>query len=186
MANNRSDVETLEVPHTRGDMDLTQIQTVLGLATTAVGLTGKATATIEAVRNTFSAKSDEANAEAQQLLSSLATELTSANMMNLQLSSMLNDVVAQMKKEHKFEKRLAKYELIESSYGDVIYSLKSENSDSEPHHYICPICIEKNEQFHFVTGSHASEGKHCQGCNHYFQFKQTDRLPRRSSSGYSI
>src|SRR5690606_12059138 len=117
--------------------------TVLGLATSAVGLTGQATATVEAVKRAFPRKSDEASGEAQQLLNNLATQLTSANMMNLQLSSTLKDIVAQVEREQRFEKRLARYELIDNGYGELIYSLRVEHVyQPEPSHYICPICIE--------------------------------------------
>lgn len=159
-------------------MDVTQIQTLLGLASGAVGLTGQAAATVEAVKKAFAGGPKSDDGEAQQLLNSLATQLTSVNMMNVQLSMALKDISAAIEDEDRFEKRLARYKLIDGGMGEMIYTLRDDRIDGDPSHYICPICLEKERQFHFVTGGKGESGKHCQGCRHYFSFGKATYSPR--------
>lgn len=151
-------------------MDFTSFQTLLGLASGAVGLTGQAAATVETVKKVFNGSGKTGNPEAQQLLNSLATQLTSANMMNVQISTAITKITAEIQKNNQFSQRLARYKLRETGCGDLIYALLEDHLDDEPAHFICPICVEKEQQFHFVTGQKTEEYKRCQGCRHRFRF----------------
>jgi len=165
-------------------MDLTSFQTLLGLASGAVGLTGQAAATVETVKKVFNGSGKADNPEAQQLLNSLATQLTSANMMNVQISTALTKISAEIQKNNQFSQRLARYKLRETGYGDLIYALREDHLKDEPAHFICPICIQKDQQFHFVTGHDTADYKLCQGCRHPFQFRQIKSPTARKTSYY--
>ncbi|QCP84719.1 hypothetical protein EYE35_03190 [Cereibacter sphaeroides] len=159
-------------------MDISQVQTVLGLAASAVGVTGQAAANVEAIKKAFSSGAHSDSGEAQQLLNGLAAQLTSANMMNVQLSTMLKDVCAAIERENKFEQRLERYRLVDTGFGEMIYTLRHECANGEPEHHICPICVEKLGKFYFITGAYDAVHKTCQGCRHPFQFNKPI-APRR-------
>lgn len=152
-------------------MDLAQIQELIGLAGSAVGLTGKAADSANAVKKLLDGKPGSADPKTVELLNVLATSLTAANMTNVQLSSQLKALLAQIEHEAEFRSKLANYQLVETDYGDMLLQLRSDDNGSEPIHFICPICVENTQKFHFVTGPKNGTGKHCQNCNHYFPFR---------------
>jgi hypothetical protein len=153
-------------------MDIVTVQTALGLATTAVSLTGQATNTFETIKKLIAGSDKAASAEAQQLLNNLAHQLTLANMTNVEISSALRELSAQIEKENHFDQRLSRYQLFDTGHGDMLYMLRKDRAGDDPIHYVCPICIEKEKQFQFVVGHDTDDGKVCQGCSHYFQFSQ--------------
>src|SRR3954452_10403814 len=89
-------------------MDFSQIESVLGLASTALGATGKAVATVEAIKKLFPSEKTSDNGEAAKLLNSLAGELTAANITNVQLSEALRALSSELKRQDDFEKEKAR------------------------------------------------------------------------------
>ncbi len=154
-------------------MDLTTINEVLGLASSAVGLTGKATSTISAIKGLFEGGKEPDNNAATKLLNELATELTMANMTNVQLSQALKTLSRELLRQEEFEREKARYELYATPKGDMVYKLKVESAEGQPMHFICPVCLSREKLFSFIRGD--DDYKHCQAeGNHVFQFRETD------------
>lgn len=165
-------------------MDLTIVETVLGLASTAVGVTSKAASTADAIKNLFSLeKAAPDNGEAMKLVNALASELTTANVMNVQLSEALKQLSNELRKEDQFEKEKGRYELFTTSHGNLVYKLRAVAADGQPEHYICPACLAKDRLIVFIQGS--GDYKTCQvNRDHLYQFGSTPvRQPRRDQSG---
>lgn len=154
-------------------MDLSEIQVILGLAANAVGLTKDAASTVIQMRQAVSGNELQGDTrKAEELLNILATDLTAANMANVQLSTHLKALSDALLRENALEKRKRRYKLVDMGEGVILFVLRAEDADEDPPHYICPICLEKERRFHFVTGPAGGDGKHCQGCGHYFQFRK--------------
>lgn len=155
-------------------MDFAAIQAVLGLAANAVGLTKEAASTVAQVKQAVASGDGGKQREAQELLNTLATHLTVANFTNVQLSTQLKALTDALLSENEFEERKKRYQLAGTGYGEMIFVLRTDAANGDPPHYVCPICLEKERRFHFVTGPENGEGKNCQGCRHYFQFRPSN------------
>ncbi|MBP2446379.1 hypothetical protein [Rhizobium leguminosarum] len=163
-------------------MDLTPINEVLGLASSAVGLTGKATSTIAAIKGLFEAGKTPDNSEASKLLNDLATELTMANMTNVQLSQALKTLSREMLRQDEFEREKARYALTQTREGDVVFKLKEDMANGQPVHFICPVCLNRDHLISFLQGN--GDYRRCQtNNNHVFQFTDTP-LPQSSGSDF--
>lgn len=150
-------------------MEFAQISEVIGLASSAVGLTGKAADTVEAIKGLWSSEGAPDKDKTAQLLNTLATELTSANMMNVQLSEALRALSQELQRQDEFEREKARYELMETPEGDIVYRLRADKADGQPIHYICPVCMSKDRLISFVTGDKFY--KNCQANReHGFRF----------------
>ncbi|MDC0737521.1 hypothetical protein N6L24_04475 [Cognatishimia sp. SS12] len=161
-------------------MDITQLGAIVGLATSAVGLTDKATSTVASIKELFEDDKTPDNSEAAKLLNALAGELTSVNMMNVQLSTMLKTLTDELQKEGAFAAESARYELFETGQGVMIYRLKESEANGEPIHYICPVCLKRDKLVSYVDGR--GDYKICQtNRDHFFQFDHTPmRQPKRT------
>jgi len=156
-----------------GRMDFGQIEGLMGLATTALGMTGKAAETAQTIKGLLSSGKAPDNSEAAKLLNDLATQLTAANMTNLQLSEALRSVVRELREQDQFESEKARYELISTPYGDMVYRLKQSMANGEPVHYICPACLKKDRLVIFIQGD--GDYKICQiNSAHVYTFNRTD------------
>lgn len=164
-------------------MGFSDFQEILGLAASAVGLTKQAASTAGEVKKLFSDGGGGDSAETQELLNTLALQLTTANMTNLQLSSLLKEISEKLRAEDDFERKKKRYRLVDSGHGDLLLEFQPSGPDDDPQHFVCPICLERSRQFHYVTGSPNSEGKHCQSCRHYFKFRHT-ALPRNRGGAF--
>lgn len=153
-------------------MDFSQIESVLGLATTALGATGKAVSTVEAVKKLLKSEKKPDSGEATSLLNTLATELTAANMMNVQLSEALKALSRELKRQDEFEQEKARYELFETGQRDLVFKLREDMANGQPIHFICPVCLNSDKQISFVRGE--GDFKTCQKTpDHLFKFKDT-------------
>lgn len=153
-------------------MDFTSIESVLGLASTALGATGKAVSTVEAVKKLLASEKKPGSSEAQTLLNTLATELTAANMMNVQLSEAIKALSRELKRQDDFENEKARYELFQTDQRDVVFKLKTDQANGQPVHFICPVCLNADRQIGFISGE--GDYKHCQkNRDHIFRFKNT-------------
>ncbi|TAU80452.1 hypothetical protein ELI41_29540 (plasmid) [Rhizobium leguminosarum] len=141
-------------------IDMTTIETALGLASTAVGVTSKAASTAEAFKKLFTSEKAPDSGEAMRLVNALATELTTANVMNVQLSESLRAISIELRKEDQFEQEKARYELVTTPYGDLVYKLRHDKADGEPIHYICPACLKKDRLITIIQGD--ADYKACQ------------------------
>jgi cell division protein FtsB len=165
-------------------MDMTQIQGAIALVTTAIGMTSQAASTAELIKKLFSSDHVPDDGEASKLLNALATELTTANVMNMQLSEALKTLSRELQREDEFEKEKARYELFATSKGDMVYKLREDMAEGQPTHFVCPVCLNGSKQFMFIRG--AGDIRHCQANNsHYFHFSQTPRpdVVRRRGPG---
>ncbi|NDW43657.1 hypothetical protein [Ruegeria sp. PrR005] len=145
-------------------MDIGQIGEYIGLATSAVGLTGKASDTIVSIKALFEGGKTPDNEQVQRLLNTLAAELTSANMMNVQLSDALRALSQELQRQDDFEKEKARYELIETSQKDIVFRLREDAANGQPIHFICPVCLNRDKLISFVSGGYyktcQTDGKH--------------------------
>lgn len=151
-------------------MDFSQIEGLLGLAGTALGTTGKAVTTVEAIKKLIKSEKKPDEAEAVSLLNNLAAELTAANMMNVQISEKLKSLSQELKRQDEFEREKARYELFETPVGDMVFKLREDAANGQPMHFICPVCLNAGSEFSFITGE--GEYKVCQKITHHsFRFK---------------
>jgi hypothetical protein len=161
-------------------MDLTSLQAVLSVATTAVGFTGQAAETIEKLKNLLPKSKgggDEAAPELIRVINTLANQLTTVNMMNVQLSSMLRSVAYEAERENQFDREFSRYQLIQTEMGDMLYALREEAANDEPIHNICPVCVSNERLFHFVVGN--GDSKQCQSCKKWFMVTNAPKKERR-------
>jgi hypothetical protein len=164
-------------------MDVTQIGEYIGLATSAVGLTGKATDTIGSIKALFEGGKTPDSEQVQRLLNTLATELTSANMMNVQISEALRNLSQEIQKHDEFEKEKARYELFQTNESDMVFRLKEDAANGQPVHFICPVCLNRDKLISFITGDQYF--KRCQtDPSHGYEFQQSPPLTRSYDSGY--
>ena len=161
-------------------MDITQLGAIVGLATSAVGLTDQAASTVASIKELFEDNKQPDSREAAELLNALAAQLTSANMMNVQLSSLLKTLTNELQKEDAFAAESARYELIETGQGAMIYRLKESEANGEPIHYICPVCLKRDKLISYADGN--GDFKVCQtNRDHVFRFDHTPiRQPRKT------
>lgn len=151
-------------------MDLTQIQEAIGLASAAAGMTGKAATTAETIKGLFSGGKEPGTEELQALVNSLAQQLTSANMTNVQVSDALRKLSAELAKEEAFEREKARYELMQTPEGSNIYQLRSENAEGQPTHFVCPVCLNRDRIISFVDYSGGSQAFCQTDRKHMFRF----------------
>ena len=155
-------------------MDIAEIGAVIGLATSAVGLTGKAAATADAIKGLLNSSDSPDADKTAQLLNTLAAELTSANMMNVQLSEALKALSQELQRQNDFEKEKARYELIETAQGDIVYRLREGKADGQPMHYICPVCLNRDKLISYISGDYY---KTCQtDSNHGYNFEESPKI----------
>ncbi|MBX5149572.1 hypothetical protein HJB78_00945 [Rhizobium lentis] len=158
-------------------MDMTTLQTLqeaIAFATSAVGLTGKAAEAANAVKGLLASGKPGDAGEAASAVNALLTELTSANMMNLQLSKSLRDLSVVLEREDQFAQQRARYKLTSTPYGDLVLQLRAEKAEEgEPMHYICPTCFNKDRVISILQGDR--DYKSCQVNNvHGFTFNRVD------------
>lgn len=167
-------------------MDFSSIESVLGLASTVLGATGKAVSTIETVKKLLASEKKPDNSEALTLLNTLATELTAANMMNVQLSEALKALSRELKRQDDFENDKARYELFQTGQNDIVFKLKEDQANGQPAHFICPVCLNSDRQISFISGE--GDFKVCQkNGEHTFRFKSTQfNRPMKARSGWDI
>lgn len=153
-------------------MDLTTFNEALGLASSAVGLTGKAAATISAIKSMFEGGKTPDSSETAKLLNELANELTLANMTNVQISQALKTLNQELLRQDEFEKEKSRYELVETEVNDFVFKLKAEAANGQPIHFVCPVCLNNNKVINYISGQ--NDFKLCQSDNkHLFRFKKT-------------
>lgn len=163
-------------------LDMTTIETVLGLASTAVSVTGKAASTVETMKKIFSGDKAPDNKEAMALLNNLAVELTSANMMNVDLSKALRELNEQLRREDQFDKERTRYQLFKTNQGDFVFKLRADMANHDPEHFICPACLNKDRLIAFIAGD--GDYKHCQvDKSHVYKFSDTPIRSNRFDSG---
>jgi hypothetical protein len=166
-------------------MDLTAITTAIGLATTALGATEKAVLTAEAVKKLFSADKKPDNGEVQALLNTLAAQLTAANMLNVDLSEAIKTISRELKIQDDFENEKSRYELFQTGPNDIVYRVRQDHTNGQPDHFICPVCLNSDRKFSFITGE--GDFKVCQKIReHVFRFKTSPppRVRTGRSSGW--
>lgn len=134
-------------------MDFEAIGAVLGMAQTAVGLTGTAVKTADAAKQLFAKDKDKTSERASELLNDLARDLTAANVTNLQLSEALMDLSRQIRAEDAFEKQKARYELVATDEDDMVYRLREDCADGQPIHHVCPVCMNRDKLISFLRMS---------------------------------
>ncbi|WP_051776455.1 hypothetical protein [Pseudorhizobium pelagicum] len=163
-------------------MDLTQVNEVMGLASSAVGLTGKAAGTIQAIKALFDSGNPGQSGEAGKLINALAAELTAANIMNVQLSEGLRALSQELRRLDEFETEKARYEIFHTRQNDVVFRLKAEVANGEREHFICPVCLNRDRLISFLQGT--GDYRRCQtDNNHVFQFADTP-LPSRGGGNW--
>ncbi|MBA1140242.1 hypothetical protein [Mesorhizobium neociceri] len=156
-------------------MDFSSITSVIGLATTALGATEKAATTAEAVKKLFASEKKPENSEVQALLNTLATQLTAANMMNVDLSDAIKALSRELKRQDDFENEKARYELFQTGQQDVVFKLREDQANGQPIHFICPVCLNAERLISFISGE--GDFKVCQrNRDHTFRFKSTSDL----------
>ncbi|TAU84618.1 hypothetical protein [Rhizobium leguminosarum] len=152
-------------------MDLATLDTALGLASTAIGVTGKAASTVEVIKKLITGDKAPDASEAAKLVNALAGELTAANIMNVQLSEALRRLSDELRKEDEFTKEKARYELVATERKDMIYCLKEDAANGQPIHDACPVCMHE-KKIMFIRGE--GDTRHCQANNqHIFRYVRT-------------
>jgi len=139
-----------------------------------MGATGQAVTTVESIKKLFASDKKSDNSEAQALLNTLASQLTAANMMNVQLSEAIKALSRELKQQDDFENEKARYELFQTGQNDIVFKLKQDEAKGQPIHFICPVCLNRNKLVSFITGE--GDYKICQtDSTHTFSFQDTLR-----------
>ncbi|MEO9683254.1 MAG: hypothetical protein ABJF86_10420 [Tateyamaria sp.] len=153
-------------------MEFAQIGEMIGLASSAAGATGKAADTIQTIKGLFQSGSEPDTDQAAKLLNALATELTAANMMNVEVSTALKALSQELYKQDEFEKEKGRYELYRTRQNDMVFKLKTDQSNGQPDHFICPVCLNRDKLVSFIVGE--GDYKICQtDRSHHFKFDYT-------------
>ncbi len=152
------------------DFDLTQIGAFANAVSTALKVTGEAAGTLKSIKDLVNKVETNDRSEIDDLLNKLATQLTVANLQNLQLSEELKQVTDTIIAANDFQSRLSRYEEFHTSEGDIVLKLREEFFSNGKGHYVCPVCVEKSKQFHFVTGRATQTFFVCQSCKTGFSF----------------
>lgn len=153
-------------------VDVVTIQTALGLASSAMGATGSLVSVAERIKSLVSS-GKPSDAELNGLVNQLARELTAANMQNVQLSTTLAALAAELEREDEFQKTKARYELFKTDGWDFVWKLKDEFKNEEPMHFACPICMSEGKRS-FATqkgGGGPNDWLECQRCRHHFDLR---------------
>ena len=156
------------------DFDFTQLGAFANAASTALKVTSDAVKTVQSIKDLVGKDEASSRSEIDALLNKLMTELTLANLQNLQLSDQLKQVTNTIVAVADFQSKLSRYEEYHTPQGAILLRLKSEFQSDGVGHFVCPICVEKKREFHYVTGSPDHNGKHCQCCLHFFEFRRSD------------
>ncbi|PSL17626.1 hypothetical protein [Shimia abyssi] len=135
-------------------MDHTQIQEALGLASSAVGISDKATKTIRAVETQLNYGSVEVEGALAELIAQLVVELTTANITNTQLYEVVKNLNRKFHENVAFEQEKARYEMVETAEGDYVFRIKDHMVDEQPIHYICPVCLNQDKRISYIAGRH--------------------------------
>lgn len=163
-------------------MDMTGIQSAIALVTTAIGMTNQAASTADLIKRLFASDERPDDGEASKLLNALASELTTANVMNMQLSEALKTLSRELQRQDEFEREKARYELFKTSAGDLVYRVREEMREGEPIHFVCPACLKKDRLISFIQGE--DDYRTCQVDRaHNYTFSKTEW--RRSDDGYT-
>lgn len=164
-------------------MDMTQIQSAIALVTTAIGMTSQAASTADLIKKLFSSSDAPDDGEATKLLNSLATELTTANVMNMQLSEALKTLSRELQRQDEFEREKSRYEMFATATGDIVFTLKVEMASGQPNHFICPVCLNRDKLITYVTGE--GDFKRCQtDTNHLYRFRNSPPPQVRRTSAW--
>lgn len=164
-------------------MDMTQIQSAIALVTTAIGMTNQAVSTADLIKKLFSSSEGPDDGEASKLLNALASELTTANVMNMQLSEALKTLSRELQRQDEFERDKSRYEMFATTTGDIVFALKAELANGQPTHFICPVCMNRDKLITYVTGQ--GDFKRCQtDNNHLYRFGQSPPPQVRRSSNW--
>ncbi|MCD2185224.1 hypothetical protein [Rhizobium sp. GN54] len=164
-------------------MDMTQIQSAIALVSTAIGMTNQAASTADLIKKLFSSREGPDDGEASKLLNALATDLTTANVMNMQLSEALKTLSRELQRQDEFEREKSRYEMFATSTGDIVFALKAELANGQPTHFICPVCMNRDKLITYVTGDGAF--KRCQtDSNHMYHFRKSPRPEVKRGSGW--
>lgn len=165
-------------------MDIAGITEAVGLASSAVGLTGKAATTAETIKKLFASDKSPDAGEAAQLLNTLASELTAANMTNVQLSEALRSLSQELQRQDDFEREKSRYELFQTECGDTIFKLREDAENGQHPHFICPVCLNRDRLISYLR-----IGKHSAFCqtdkNHSFAYEPRptqERVRRHTNS----
>ncbi|GAK71134.1 hypothetical protein RRU01S_15_00590 [Agrobacterium rubi TR3 = NBRC 13261] len=163
-------------------MDLTTFNEALGLASSAVGLTGKAASTITAIKGMFEGGKTPDSGEASKLLNELANELTLANMTNVQISQALKALNQELLRQDEFAREKARYELFQTAEGSLVFKLSDAMRNNQPAHFICPVCLNRDRLVSFLQGN--GDYRTCQTDHHHvYKFADTP-YPNDSGSSY--
>lgn len=164
----------LRVEFRRIRLDLSQISEAIGLASSAAGATGKAADTIKTITTLFRSDKEPDKDEAARLLNTLAVELTAANMINVNISTALKKLSHALHQQDQFEQEKRRYELFKTGTNDIVFKLKSDLSNGQPDHFICPVCLNRDKLVSFISGE--GDYKRCQtDKDHFFHFSDTPR-----------
>lgn len=164
-------------------MDFGQIESLLGLAATATGMTEKAVSTASAVKKLFAGDKAPDAGEVSTLANELAAQLTAANMMNVQISTALRLLSADLKRQDEFETERARYELFETAQRDIVFRLKEGSTDGQPRHFICPVCLNRDKLVSFIRGE--GDYKYCQtNREHFFEFQDSPPMQMPEETGW--
>jgi len=153
-------------------MEFDGLNEVLGLASNAVGVTGQAAATLKTFKSLFEGGKSPDTQRAIELLNTLASQLTAANVSNVQLSETLRMLSSEIRRQDEFASEKARYVLFETAEHDIVYKLRDEFTEGQPAHFVCPVCLNRDKLFSYLAGE--GDFKSCQTIrDHVFRFKNT-------------
>ena len=143
---------------------MTDIATLLALASSGIGTLKGAADLASSVRNILSEEDVSPKLKAE--LSQLLDQVIAAKQINIQAFEKFSEVKAELDAIDTFSKRMDSYALYRAPAGAIVYR----SVDIDPAHEICPNCVE-DRKISFLQGP--DYYKSCERCKASYKFDKS-------------
>lgn len=147
-----------------------EITALLGLAGATTGTISGATTAVKDIKALFD-KPDIDVTSAKQLISELHDKLLKAQSDHIAIKGALLDIQEEQRSTEQFQTQAARYALVQTDMGAMIYELKQTCANGEPIHYLCTTCYEK--QIKSILQPEGFNALGCPSCG--TQFRKSDQ-----------
>ena len=97
-------------------------------------------------------------------ITDLQIKLSAAYSKAEEQAEIARNLAQKMREREDWDDKLTRYELIAFPSGCVVYSLRSEVEPKQPHHYLCPTCVQQRQGLMLQPSSADSNKYVCDKC----------------------
>lgn len=155
---------------------IAEITALLGLTGATTGVISSAATAAKDIKALFEKPEIDVTG-AKQLVSELYDKLIKAQTDHIAIKSAVLDLHEEQRRVDHFAAHAARYALVETDMGALVYELKEASANGEPIHCLCTACYEKQVKSILQPVTFNTLG--CPACS--AQFRKGDR---RSSAVY--